>query len=255
MSLCFLAGTYVTYEHYKTFTPECTVFNPSKEKFASMTNEQCMKDTECILSTHFTLDNLQTITVADIGSQTKNYLSLQKEGYDIYNPKNITKGERYGTVLESLTHGEATISAEPITFTEKDVEDFQKNYSQKDFIVFLRTTFDNYRKGNAVSISNEELTIKCNIVEGQTFGLSGFDPRYYKSKFVPFAVYRHITGGYDVLLFFVDKPDILFRVWISKNKDGAYELKTIKNSGVPKNEVEALYKSFENILKKKQISL
>lgn len=250
-----LAGSFYYYQKNKVFVASCEVFNPSKESFASMSKEECAADSDCSLYTYFAMDSLQTLTVADLGNKTKNYQDLKKEGYNIYNPKNTEKPTSYGTVLESLTHGEASISLDPIVLSDAELDTFHKNLIATDFTTFLRKTFDDYAQGKSVSIFSENLTNSCHIVDGATFGLSGFDSRYYKSKFVPFAVYRHITSGYDMFFFFTDKPDRLFRAWVAFDKNGNFELRTIKDSGVPKEEIDALYKSFEGILKDPRSSI
>jgi hypothetical protein len=220
-----------------------------------MTKDECLQNKECTLSGYFAIDNLQTVTVADLGEKTNNYQELKKGGYDIYNPKSTNKDVRYGTVLESLTHGEASISANPIEFSESDIEAFNKNFIKKDFITFLRKTFDDYSSGKDISVFNKDVTETCHIVNGDTFGLKGFDPHYYKSKFIPFAIYRHVTNGYEIFILFIDKPDKLFRVWIAFDEKGNYQLRTIKDSSVPKEEIDALYKSFGKVIKDPRFSI
>lgn len=242
----------------KDLVSNCKIVNPETDIKKGISQEECAKNEICHLSTYLSIEDMQVSILSKIGSDVKSAEQLKDEGIDVFSTATYlrsTKEEKYDTVLETLTHGEAILSNNVIDFSEDDFKSFYENSAQREPVQFLRKTFDDYIANKPINILDENITKKCHIVYDETIGLDGFSKDYFKSRFVPLAIYRHVSGGYDIFLFFIDKPDKLFRVWVGYDKKSDFQLKIIKDAGIPKEEIDTLNSMFKKAIKDKRFSL
>lgn len=259
--VCFIViiSLYFFYSNSKKDTlSSCEIVNPETDIKKGLTQEQCAKDEKCFLAGYLSIESMQEDILSKMGSDVKSIDELKKEGIDVFDPTTYTKDvkqEKYETILETLTHGEATIPNEAYSFSDDEFNTFNKDSVQREPVQFLRKTLDDYIANKPINILSEGITKKCHIVYDEKIGLDGFSKNYFKSRFVPLAIYRHISSGYDIFIFFVDKPDKLFRVWVGYDKNSDFQLKMIKDAGIPKEEIDALNKAFSKAVKDKRFSL
>ena len=227
---------------------DCREFDLENTVKNFVSKEDCMKDDSCKIAMYFIIDSEQTNLLSKMGNEIKSYSELIEGGEDILEYDNEINKNNYNSVFEFLTNGESVIPNHKVSFSEEDFYLFNKYSIQADPVQFLRKTFDEYLKGGNYGIFEENLTKKCNLVHGELYGLDGTEKSYFKSRFVPFAIYRHFVGGYDIFIIFVDKPDRIFRVWVGYDKNDDYQLKLFKELAVPAEEVKAWRKALRGLL-------
>lgn len=75
------------------------------------------------------------------------------------------------------------------------------------FVRFLRKVLNNHSRGSAAGIAEA-------FFEGEA--LSGIDKDYFRSKFVVGLITPSAVGGKNIVIFFQDRPDVVFRAWVYK---------------------------------------
>ncbi|MFA6404860.1 MAG: hypothetical protein WCW03_02565 [Candidatus Paceibacterota bacterium] len=226
----------------QTSIPEaaCEEVNLDRD-YSKLSHEECLNNEACKFTVYLAFQNRQREIISKFGSSVDPNLE--------FDARSTLATRSFPTKLQELTNGEAVIPDHAVELSADDLDGFEEESIKRPPVIFLRKTFDDYISGKEISIFSENMTRQCHIVSDTTFGLDGFDEAYYRSRFTPFAIFKHIGHGYDIFLLFADKPDRILRAWVSDADDeGNFQLKTIEDAGVPKDEVLRLYNSFKKYL-------
>lgn len=101
-------------------------------------------------------------------------------------------------------------SEEPSRISENPTEEEIYN---SEYIKHIRVALNGYLDGN---ISEADKPLSEIVDGGNKCGLDSFDKSYYTSKFIVVSARDSDYGGVQANLFFIEKPDTLFWVWIYK---------------------------------------
>lgn len=144
-------------------------------------------------------------------------------------------------------------SEEPQRISDNPTEE---DIYTSEYIKHIRVALNGYLNG--INSFTEDSMMGL-LDSGIRCGLDAFDKSYYQSKFMVYHAEDNDYGGVRAQIFFVDKPDILFWVWVYKaageDSQDEYQLRAFCEAGPTpeqKNEFDADIKA---IIKNSKYSL
>ena len=203
--------------------------------------QKCIPNLECRRDLYQASQKIQDSLVRKYGSQL----------FDGIPPEDSSqKVPTFSTQLESLTNGEMILTGTAQEWDTEEIESFRKVLA-RSYVKEMHTVFNSYTNSVPLENYDNELLVSSSTSDGIKYGLDAFSVEYFKSPFALMGVYPHYLGGYDLLIYFVNKPDILFRVWVEKTGEGAdekWQMRMFGDTGVSDKEVRALAKEYSLVV-------
>lgn len=120
---------------------------------------------------------------------------------------------------------------------------------QNPFVIGLRKELDGYialKQGKSERWHGRGKTDEAVMERAD---LEQVDSRYLSSRFTVYKIEgAPLTGGRQVSILFIDKPDRIFKAWMYLTGDGVYELRGFKDSGVTPEQIAVMRKSWEKLM-------
>lgn len=120
---------------------------------------------------------------------------------------------------------------------------------QNPFVIGLRKELDGYialKQGKSEKWHGRGKTDKAAM---EAADLEQVDKQYLSSRFTVYKIEDEpLTGGHQVSILFIDKPDRIFKAWMYLTGDGVYELRGFKDSGISPAQIAAMRKSYEKLM-------
>ena len=120
---------------------------------------------------------------------------------------------------------------------------------QNPFVIGLRKELDGYtalKQGKTEKWHGRGKTDKAVLERAD---LEQVDPLYLSSRFTVYKIEGEpLTGGRQVSILFIDKPDRIFKAWMYLTGDGVYELRGFKDSGITPEQIAVMRKSYEKLM-------
>jgi len=120
-------------------------------------------------------------------------------------------------------------SQEPPRISENPTEEEIYN---SEYVKHIRVALNGYLNGD---ISEADKPLSEIVDGGNKCGLDSFDKSYYTSKFIVIGASDSDYGGVQANLFFIDKPNTLFWVWIykvvGKDQEDEYQMRAFCEDG------------------------
>lgn len=117
-------------------------------------------------------------------------------------------------------------SVSEIDLSEEDMLAY-KNTLKKPYVQKIRQTIDNYNEGK---LSPEDIIVEPSILsEDTSCGMNSFDKSYFEGKFFVSNVEDSLTGGINVDIIFLEKPEKVFWIWaynIGDDENPEYEIRS-----------------------------
>lgn len=151
---------------------------------------------------------------------------------------------RKQTEIQTLSANDKTAPAEKPA--SKDLSGYYAVYQEKD-VIYLRTLFDNYLAGRNISDDEDR--------SGEYALLDKVDKSYYKSRFIVYTFNKAIGGGNSFDILFLDKPDVLFHVWIYQLGGTKPDLRMFESVGLTDEQMKVLRTSIHQFIDDKGHSM
>ncbi|CAH0187189.1 hypothetical protein SRABI118_01399 [Massilia sp. Bi118] len=120
---------------------------------------------------------------------------------------------------------------------------------QNPFVIGLRKELDAYialKQGKSEKWHGRGRTDKAMLERAD---LEQVDSQYLSSRFTVYKIEgQPFTGGRQVSILFIEKPDRIFKAWMYLTGDGIYELRGFKDSGITPEQIAVMRKSYEKLM-------